>query len=453
VGTTFTLDLHPEAARSFDEKAERLLSLVSEVPVSGQRQGSFRPAIHPRACFTEKEIVGEIEVGFVDYRGREFGKTFCHEGKTFGLMGDGYKSLEDLAAQVQQTKGIRPYISARCLAKTTFQWVRKRCCGETKEAFTGFVVRECGAQVKDSEVWLPLYHVYIQSDFSVGKIRFRTLRPEMLNVYLDQGLEHVSPADHDKFRVEFERTRSRFQGCAAATIALTGEPLRVEEIATEQAECSISVLRFFHAANQTPYVRSYCTFNGMENLSVVSALVVKNGTIERWDQSLRSSAGSTWVLSDRDVQDLQSAGLEALGSLLLKTDMSPLESELLDAVLLYSRNSLFDDPANRLVSILAALESILIRDSSEPVGKNAAERLAFVVGRTTEERIAIRDNVAKVYNLRSRFLHHGREPQDMDCLELFMRYVWTGLVALIHGMDKFRTKQDLIAALERRKME
>jgi hypothetical protein len=193
--------------------------------------------------------------------------------------------------------------------------------------------------------------------------------------------------------------------------------------------------------------------NGMENLPVASTLVIREGTIEQWGQGVRSSPGSTWVISDQEIREFQWGGLDALSRLLAKDKRSPFEDELLDAILLYSRNSLFDDPANRLVYILAAVESILLRDNNEPVGKNIGERLAFVVGITPEERIAIRDNVKEIYDLRSAFLHHGRALREMDSLELFMGYVWRGFVALIHDMDKFRTKQELIEALERRKME
>jgi hypothetical protein len=453
MGPPFTLDLHPDAARNFDERAKGLLPLVSVLPVVGQREGDFRPDFFVRAHLTEKEIIGPVQVGFVDYRGREAGRTFDHNGRTFGLLGKGFKDLEALAIRVQQTGAIRPYVSARCLINTTFDWVKKRYRGETQEPFTGYVLRECAALVKDTEVWIPLFHVYIQTELSVGKIRFKTLHREMLDAYLERVLNNLPQENQAAFRVQFDRTRSRFQGCAAATIALTGEPLRVEEIATEEAGYSIAALRLFHFANQTPCVRCYCTINGMENLSVVSTLEIRDGGIDQWRQGVRSSPDSMWVLSGEEIRKFQWAGLDALSRLLAKDERSPFENQLLDAMLLYSRNSLFDDPANRLVYILAALESVLLRDSNEPVEKNIGERLAFIVGITPEERIAIRDNVTEIYGTRSAFLHHGRALREMDSLELFMGYVWRAFFGLIHDVDKFRTKEDLIASLERRKME
>jgi hypothetical protein len=137
---------------NFDEKAEALLPLVSAVPVAGQKGGDFRPDIHPLVQFTEKDIIGEIEVSFFDYRGGQSGRTFDHDGKTFGLVGKRYKDLEALATRLQQASAIRPYVRARCLINSAFHWVKKRHRGETKEPFTGFVLRECAPLVEDSEI-------------------------------------------------------------------------------------------------------------------------------------------------------------------------------------------------------------------------------------------------------------------------------------------------------------
>jgi hypothetical protein len=453
MSASFTLSLHPDAARNFDEKAEGLLPLIRVIPPAGGDEAAFRPDFHVRAQITERDIIGEVEAAFIDYRGRECGRTFVHDGKTLGLVGQGYKDLEALAARVQQSSDIRPYVSTRCLTNAAFHWARERYRGSTNDRFTAYVLRECAALVKDSEIWTPLYQVYIQSELSVGRIRFKTLTREMLDDYSRGALSTLPRENQAAFQAQFDRTRSRFQGCAAATVTVTAEPLRAQEVAGEETEYSVAALRFFHFANMTPYARSYCTPAGRENLPTTTTLTLQSGTIQQWEDRAFPAGDSSWALSKEEISELRNAGLDGLSQLLTKDERSPFENDLLDAILIYSRNSLLNDAASRLIHILAAVESLLLRDSNEPVVKNVSERLAFVVGVTLQERIAVRNNAAQVYGLRSAFLHHGRAPREMDPLELFMRHVWRGFVALIHDMDKFRTKQDLIEALERRKME
>ncbi|MGD0695635.1 MAG: hypothetical protein ABSB82_12355 [Terriglobia bacterium] len=452
MGTPFTLQIHPDAAKNFDEKGEALLSLVSAVPVD-RRQLPFQPDIHPRANPTEKEIIGEIEIGLGDYRGNQAGRVFEQDGKTFGLVGQGFNNMVTLATRLQETQTVRPYVSVRCLMESSFQWVKKRYRGEIGGPLTAHVLSECAQKIETAEIWLPLFHVYIQNEFSVGKIKFKTLTGEMLDRYQERALECVPEEGKVAVKMHLDRDRSKFQGSAAATIEVTAEPLRAQEIASEEADYSIAALRFFHPANQTPFFRSFCTISGAENLSTSSTLVVREGVIQQWSKAANLGAGSTWFLPSQEITMLQKVGLNALSQLLANEKRSSFQNELLDALLIYSRNSLFDDPVNRLVHILAAVESILLRDNNEPIQKNIGERLAFVVGVTPEERMAIRDNATRVYGLRSAFLHHGRAFDEMDALENFMGYVWRGFVALIYDQDKFRSKEELVEALERRKME
>lgn len=247
--------------------------------------------------------------------------------------------------------------------------------------------------------------------------------------------------------------RSRFQSCAAATVTVLAEPLRAREIAAERAQYSIAALRFFHPANMTPYVRCCCTLAGTENVSTTSSFNVVGGLIRNSEDSVLSKVDSTWALSDEAIRGLRAAGLDKLSELLKKEKRSKFEDELLDAVVIYSRNSLIDDVASRLIYVLAGVESILLRDSNEPIGKNIAERLAFLVGVTLDERISIRNTVACVYSIRSAFLHHGQMFDEMETLELFMKFVWRGFHRLIECSGGYQTKQELIEALETRKMQ
>jgi hypothetical protein len=453
VTVPFTLDLHPDAARNFDGKAEALLALVCAVRVAGQGERAFRPDIHPFFHFTEKDIIGEIEVSTSDYRGRQTGRMFDRNGKPFGLVGKDYRDLEALAARLQQVSTIRPHISIRCLTNSAFNWLKKRHRGETEEPFTGFVLRECASLVQDSEIWVPLFNVSIQSEFSVGRIKFKTLTREMFDSWLERMQKNVPQERQPGLQVALNRTRSRLQGHAAATTAVTAEPLRAQELAGEEAEYSIAALRFFHFANMTPYARSYCTFAGSENLPASSTLTVRSGMIEQWQDSAFPAGRLVWELSDQDIREFRDAGLDALSQVLTKDKRSPFENELLDAILIYSRNSLLNDVASRLIYILAGIESVLLRDNNEPIQKNIGERLAFIVGRTPDERMSVRDSLTRAYRLRSAFLHHGRALDEMDALEVFMRHVWRGFLFLIQNKHRFHTKQDLIEALERRKME
>jgi len=57
--------------------------------------------------------------------------------------------------------------------------------------------------------------------------------------------------------------------------------------------------------------------------------------------------------------------------------------------LIYSRNSIATDISDKLLFVLVALESMLLKDSNEPLQKNIGERMAFLVGDSAQSRKVI----------------------------------------------------------------
>jgi len=121
-------------------------------------------------------------------------------------------------------------------------------------------------------------------------------------------------------------------------------------------------------------------------------------------------------------------------------------------MLLYSRNSLAVEPADKLVYVLVALEAMLIQNETEPITKNLAERMAFLIGKDVDSRRAVIANVSETYRLRSLFVHHGNSIEDLETLSKFMVNAWSCFHNLAFYQDRVTTKEELIAALEDRKL-
>jgi hypothetical protein len=80
--------------------------------------------------------------------------------------------------------------------------------------------------------------------------------------------------------------------------------------------------------------------------------------------------------------------------------------------------------------------------------------MAFFAGTTVDERLAIKDNVTKIYDIRSSFLHHGQNVgiDKMDTLQEFMVTAWRCLQGMVQLAAKDSTTKDQIFnTLENRK--
>ncbi len=129
-----------------------------------------------------------------------------------------------------------------------------------------------------------------------------------------------------------------------------------------------------------------------------------------------------------------------LDELLKAEQFTDFQRDLFDALLLYSRSSLQKELADKLVYILVTMESMLLKNSNEPIQQNISERLAIFIGNSIQEKQEIIKVVKDIYALRSAFIHHGHGVSDVDIMTTFMKHTRTFFHQLILNKDRFRSK-------------
>lgn len=103
-------------------------------------------------------------------------------------------------------------------------------------------------------------------------------------------------------------------------------------------------------------------------------------------------------------------------------------------------------------SWVVALESMLLKDASEPIVKNIGERMAFLIRDTLDARKLIVANVNETYQLRSAFIHHGESVEDLATVERFLGYAWETFRRLLERIGRHDTRALLIQELDDRKL-
>ncbi len=141
-------------------------------------------------------------------------------------------------------------------------------------------------------------------------------------------------------------------------------------------------------------------------------------------------------------------GLEILSDLLIKDNKSQFEKVSLEAFFIYSRCTTVKDPADKLVYILVALESLFLKNNTEPIQQNLAERIAFLIEKTVEGRMKIIKEVKNAYEIRSSFVHHGASIEDYEALEHFMWHAWRAITTVITATKTIKSKDEFLAHLD-----
>jgi hypothetical protein len=447
------LELHPDAARNFDAKAGELVAKLIPDPHAGRRTGGgFTPGI---VIHDQPEAAEVVSTGYASQLGNEIAKTFRDGDRDLGLFDEGYKDLVRLAEKVQKVKSIRDAASRELLVELIFKWVASKYQGKADGPMTAYVLAECEKQLREAEIWVPVAMLGIQSDIKIGRVTLKTVTKQMLDPWFSAIAGKAAPhSTAAQMESRLDEMRREMQGFAAATVKVFAEPRRALEVAFEEAERAVSLLRFFSPASHIPELVSYCTLRGKEHVEGLKQLTVRGGRIEGYSEQSVDRSSPFWALDGEHIAELEACGLRALGDLLNRDKLTEYQGALLDAVLLYSKVALAKSPTDKLIAALVALESFLLKDGNESIQQNLADRIAFLFKISAKERMEKKRHVIRAYGLRSSFIHHGHQIdiEEMDTLREFLLTAWLSFNVLIEVSEKYETRAQLFDQIEEWKM-
>jgi hypothetical protein len=166
------LEIHPQAAENFNEKAKALVSeIIPDPNLNKQRKVSI-----PTEIVMPKITVDEVKfAGYTTQFDGEIAKIFFDKENTFGLFDESYKNLVRLAENLQKTKGLSQHVSVKLLIDLIFEWIALSYKKETNLPMCEFVLSECEKRVKEMEIWLPVYRLIIKMEITLGKTTVKTI--------------------------------------------------------------------------------------------------------------------------------------------------------------------------------------------------------------------------------------------------------------------------------------
>lgn len=434
------LELHPNAVKNFNEKADILLSEL--VPISSEsfhiKKDSFRPNFPISGNFGKKD--DQIVVEFKD--------VFKHKDQLISLKGCSEK-IEQLSRKMQETKALYERVSVTFLTNLVSNWMKDKYKNVTNESMVDYVLSKSEANIQELEIWIPIAELYIQSEIKIGRVTLKTIKKEMFECWRT-SIMNANPANDDKIQT-FDEEQKKIQGLVAATMKVNAEPTRAFEIALEETEKSIGLLRCFSPFNFNPEKTSRCVVFGKENLETTKHLVFQDDNLVQISHASVDKNNPIWIIDDVQLSLLQNAGLEILSDILIQEKRTEFQERLLFSLKWYSNSSLMKNPSDKLVYIFVALESFLLRSENEPIQNTIGDAMAFFISSNRQERISIVTNIKKVYHLRSKFVHHGKTIEDLETLKEFMINAWMFFSLLIQNAKCFATIEQFFEKIENEK--
>jgi hypothetical protein len=430
-------------------QADELLGSARAMPAPAQF--SSKPLTnppHPRLVLMEKDIVGEIThfESIVDGEGTEHGRFWISGGNRIGWDGEAYQKIRRIASKLSTGKPLGEYVSMKFALEETFSWLRRALENGQDRSLAAHMKARCEDELFQGEIWIPLNNTYANGPFTIGSVAFKAIHISMMEAWYSRFDSVLNVQAHAAMNDE----RAALQATLAACTMVCAEPQKALEVALERTTDATALLRFLSHANWSCKIKSATVPSGSQGLSTMRSLFVVEGAIKNISKGMKEAPPRPWNVTE-NIKVLPDV-LKGLNDLALNPYGTELRRSVYESLLIYSRNNLTTDLSEKLLFVLVALESLLLRDGSEAIQGNLAERLAFLVGPTLEERKQIVETTRTVYKLRSNFVHHGKAVEEVEALERFLSYAWNALAALIANVDRYATRGDLISYLNDRRL-
>jgi hypothetical protein len=340
-------------------------------------------------------------------------------------------------------------MSLEFIAESIFEWLVQSATGAIHVPFVNHLESKLHKHVVERCIWFPIAGLRLRTPLQMGSVVFRAITRQMID-QVEQRLLRQAPAMSSQIQARMLQMRRLYQGRAAAEFITKGEMKFVVTYGRKEAEKATGILRFASPANFAPDFRTQWSLTGTHSLDHLHWFEVHANDIVQASDGMVYEGSTFDGLDPHLMKDFPSL-LGQLHRLLSREDSSEFKKDLVEALLLYSRNAVTTDVADKLVYILVALESILLKNTSEPIQRAIGERMAFICERTAEERMKVVKLVSDVYAVRSAFVHHGENPKDIQLLRKFMPVAWTCFLNLICASDQVDTVEQLLSELELRK--
>lgn len=425
-----TQSFHPAAARRIDERGIALLAGFEQGPPGPVTESEPLGDVHISGTLTDADLVGPISNTFYDRNGSEIGRVISKSGITVGLRAEAHREFLALADAMRKSPQCRATVSQTTMREWLWKWLSERLPG-TLSAFVEAQMRE---KVVEQRIVVPVYELFIPVRIALPGVALLTLSRELLDE-LDEFERCRTPEDVRPLLASVhERRRMELQGKAAAVVVVTAESAFAGEYALERTEVVLAILRLVSRGMAVARSRSYCTVRGAEAVQTRQLFRFDAEHLRANRSWIASPTPQHWVLEEAKLPSM----LEWLGPWLrlleLEGERTDFQERALKAALIFSRATLQERLGEKLLHALSGLESVLLKNETEPIVIALADRSAFLAEADPLKRQEKAKLLRTIYTFRSRFVHHAEEveaaPFELEQIESFMLHAMLTLRAL-----------------------
>lgn len=443
--------LHPEAIKKFNKKAEEVVGLVGEQQLQKYQKVNNLKGRYISHRINKKDIIGEIKLSVTNIFGDDLGFLFQIDHKEYGITEADYKDLIKCVEKIQKDKSYCEILSVSFILEKFKKWIINRYQKKEERDFISFLEYNLNKAINKYQVWVPIPFTSTEKEFPIGNVMIRTISKNVIDLWISTDTNKVNAEMLSELETYKIKIRREYQGYAAAVYEYKAEPIRAQEIALDYISDALSILRLFSPSNFSTRLTSGIYEYGQSLIENKSIFLYDSDNLGFSQKSKSLNKGMSWTIPAHLYKWISDPSMAGFIKILLIKKRNDFQKKVYEALKIYSKHTLKRNPFDKLLYIIIALESILLKNETESITQNLSERVAFAITKKTDidERKNIVKTIKYIYLIRSKFLHHGKQTiEEIEEINKFLTIAWRMFVVLTQNISNFETKDDFIKELE-----
>lgn len=298
--------------------------------------------------------------------------------------------------------------------------------------------------------------MYGIEELSLGKVQIKKVTEVTLNEILEATRAIIKTSKNSLEEQECiiqksnENLSSEFLDKVCSVYRVVAEPLRARELAEQETQRSLDLLRYSIPALYSDENRIRIDLSSQSSFSYQPTLIISSaGFIED-----RRRLNRTYELSVSNLEVLKELGIFEVSSILRKPyeQVNDFEKTLLRGIHWFASSQTQIEMENEFLNLTTCLEVFFTPEGGDPISNSVAEGVAFILGEDLVERKYLKRRVKKLYGHRSKVSHGGHaDILNKDVFDL--KYIAMSLlVKMIEWREQFVSREELIDYLENQKL-
>lgn len=317
------ISIHPDARTSFARRANEILDQLQPDPHHGgvsPDEGWIEPYVS--GVITSDDVPSAPKTRWMtDGEGAHIGVVLLTATAAYSVTGAEFQKLQKLAESIQRTPSLRPTASFSRTLELCTEWFHQQLTSASEVGISEYVLAQIAAEIEEIEVIIPIHELFLQQSLRIGQV---LLKPVSANDITDWFAPWL--AKHPEHQAGIEGSvlewRKSMQGKAAAVFKVRAEVQRAQELAFEEVEAALSLLRIFSKGCAFARSRSYCTVLGKENVEKEISLELAGGKIRSTTERMLAPGGTFWRLDSEWMREIRELGLDKMSVVLISQTRS-----------------------------------------------------------------------------------------------------------------------------------